>query len=263
MWKSADLGRSLTRFCALFMYSGAIFFQAKTILAPEGVDHLNITMRQHVLPRYDYIVDSQITPVFEIAYGTHTLLMVFLYTIEIAMCNLAAVFVGHICGQVQVMKLKLNHLENIANAENPNVIDDAISSLVLCHVKTITLFENIHNALCEICLIEVIYSIVVMCWLEFYCLREWRNNNILSFIAYITLFVALSFNILILCYIGEVAKNECESVARLAYDIAWYRLPAKKLSSFILIMAVARYPRSITAGGMMQMTLRNFTTVSN
>ncbi|XP_011308544.1 odorant receptor 13a-like isoform X2 [Fopius arisanus] len=72
------------------------------------------------------------------------------------------------------------------------------------------------------------------------------------------LFISLTFNIFILCYIGEILKNQCESVAQLVYGIDWYRVPQRKLQSFILIIAMARYPRNITAGGMMELTLRSF-----
>ncbi|XP_011308629.1 odorant receptor 13a-like [Fopius arisanus] len=260
MWKSANLGRSLTRMCAFFMFSGAIFFQAMTMLKPKEIDKFNVTIRQHVLPRYDYFVDSQMSPVFEITYGTHTILLVFLYTIEIAICNLAAVFVSHICGQVRVMKLKLKRLEESA-CERSNDLDDAIWSVIHCHVKILKLIENTRNGLWEICLIEVTYSAIVMCWLEFYCLREWSNSDSLALVTYASLFISLTFNIFTLCLIGEVAKNECSSVAELTYNIAWYHIPPKQLTSFILIIAMARYSRNLSAGGMVEMTLQSFATV--
>ncbi|XP_063995663.1 uncharacterized protein LOC135173019 [Diachasmimorpha longicaudata] len=271
MLKSADLGRRLTRMCAIFMYSGAIFFQAKTIFAPEGIA-VNETSRRHVLPRYNYILNWQLSPAFEIAYSTHTTLMVFLYTIEIVTCNLTAVFASHICGQVQVMKLKLKRLEDFSICGRSESVVHCIAAVIHCHVRILTQvncrmefvvwFENIRNALREICLVEVVYSTVVMCWLEFYCLREWSNSETLSLVAYITLFISLTFNIFILCYIGEILKNECESVAETTYMIDWCQISPNKLSSLILIITMARYRLGITAGGMMEMTLQSFGSAS-
>nr|XP_011308630.1 PREDICTED: odorant receptor 13a-like [Fopius arisanus] len=260
MLRSANLGRSLTKVCALFMYSGGIFFQAMTIFKPTEIDEFNITIRQHVLPRYDYFVDSQISPVFEIVYGIHVFCGLFLYTIEIATCNLAGVFVGHVCGQVQVMRLKLATLENLTNLGNDREIDDSIASVIHCHMTSewCRFAGNIRKALREICLVEVIYSTVAMCWLEFFCLNEWSNSEILSLVTYIMTFISLTFNIFILCYIGEILKNQCESVAQLTYAIDWYKVSQRKLLSFILIIAMAKYPRNITAGGMLDLTLRSF-----
>ncbi|XP_063993359.1 uncharacterized protein LOC135171008 isoform X2 [Diachasmimorpha longicaudata] len=258
MLKSANLGRSLTRLCALFMYSGGVFFQAMAVFKPKEIDEFNVTIRQHVLPRYDYFVDAQISPVFEITYATHVLCIIFLYTIEITACNLAAVFVGHICGQVQVMKVKLNKLQQFEKFGSPKRLDNPIASIIHCHVNLLKSVGNIRTVLREICLVEVMYSSVVMCWLEFFCLKEWSNGQGLSVATYFTLFVSLTFNIFILCYIGERLKNECQSVADLTYMTDWCQIPRKKLSSFILIIAMARYPRNITAGGLVDLTLQSF-----
>ncbi|XP_011308631.1 uncharacterized protein [Fopius arisanus] len=256
MLESADVGRKLTQVCALFMYSGAIFFQAEKMIEPAPVNSLNVTIRRHIVPRYDYVVDSQISPVYELAYGTHLMYAIFLYTIEVAVCNLATVFVGHICGQVQVMRLKLEQLEQCAIYNNHKGIDDFIASVIQCHVKIFT--GNVRTALSEICLVEAIYSVGIICWLEFFCLKGLNDSDILSIITYSTLFLSLSINIFILCYIGEILKNQSESVAELTYRIDWCQIPQRKLSPFILLISMARYPRNITAGGMMEMTLGSF-----
>nr|XP_011308626.1 PREDICTED: uncharacterized protein LOC105269796 [Fopius arisanus] len=209
MLKSAELGRKLTRMCALFMYSSGIFFHAMTFLRPRQVDAFNVTIRPHILPGYDFFVNPQLTPTYEIIFGINCLCGAAIYTIVVATCNLAAVFVGHVRGQVQVIRLNLLRLEEYDHRyENNKDISKGIAFVIRCHVNILRFVGNIRDVLREICLVEVVHSTAVICWLEFFCLTGWKNSEVIFIITYFLLLVSLTFNIFMFCLIGEILDNE-------------------------------------------------------
>ncbi|THK33038.1 odorant receptor 4 [Diachasma alloeum] len=257
MARSAELGRKLTRLCAFFMYGSGIFFHAMTFLRPRRVDAFNVTIRPHILPGYDLFVNPQVTPTYEIIFGINCLCGAAIYTIVIATCNLAAVFVGHVSGQVQVIRLKLLNLEEYEqNFEKNEDIRKDIAYIVRCHVKMLR--YNVRDVLREICLVEVVHSTTVICWLEFFVLTGWKNSEVIFIVTYFLLLVSLTFNIFMFCYIGEILKNQCASMGHMTYMINWHNMPKENISSLSLIIAMARYPCTITAGGMMELTIRSF-----
>ncbi|THK33036.1 odorant receptor 82a-like [Diachasma alloeum] len=258
MLKSVELGRSLTVICAVFMFSSGTFFHVgMPLLKPRKVNALNVTIRPHLYPGYDVFVDSQASPAYEIIFAAHCFCAAGGYTIVTAACNLAAVFVSHVSGQVEVIRLKLETLHGSGDREEADV-SEQIASIVRCHVKILRFSGNIKTVLREICLVEILLSTVVICWLEFYCLTEWHNSETISIVTYFLLLISLTFNIFIYCYIGQILKDQCESVGLMTYLIDWHRIPRKNILSLAFTISMTHYPRTITAGGLMQLTIQSF-----
>ncbi|THK33039.1 odorant receptor 4 [Diachasma alloeum] len=253
--KSVEVGRNLTRLCAIFMFSAGLFYHTvMPLLKKKRVNAFNVTIRPHVYPGYDFFVDSQASPTYEIIFGTHCVFAVAGYFMTVAACNLAATFVSHICGQVQIMNLKL---QGLTGNEKSSVAEE-IASVIKCHVKVLRLSRMIEKILREICLVEVVASSLIICLLEYYCMTEWKNSETASLITYFMLLTSLTFNVFIFCYIGEILKDQCEVVAELTYMAEWYQISSKNALQLALIIAMARSPRKITAGGMMELTIQSF-----
>ncbi|XP_011308547.1 odorant receptor 85b-like [Fopius arisanus] len=259
MLKNVNVGRSLTVICAGFMFSSGTFFHvAMPLLRPRKLNAFNITIRPHLYPGYDIFVDSQATPAYEIIFAAHCFSAAGGYTIVTAACNLAAVFVSHVSGQVEVIGLKLQRLHAPGDGQKIDTLGEQIASIVQGHVKILKFSGSIKTVLREICLVEVVLSTLVICWLEFYCLTEWHNSETISIITYFLLLMSLTFNIFIYCYIGQILKDKCESVGLMAYLVDWHRIPTKYILSLAFIISMTRYPRTISAGGLMELTIQSF-----
>ncbi|THK33035.1 odorant receptor 82a [Diachasma alloeum] len=258
MVQSVILGRSLTIVCGIFMLSGGVFFHIiMPLLKPRKVNAFNVTIRPHAYPGYDFFVDSQATPAYEIIFSAHFLCATSGYVVVTASCNLAAVFVSHISGQVQVIKLKLARVQQDDGGKAGD-LSRQIASIVKSHVRILKFSDKIKMVFREICLVEVVLSTIVICWLEFYCITEWKNSATISIVGYCVILGSFSFNVFIYCYIGQILTDQCESVGQMAYMIDWHRIPPRNVLSLSMIISMARYPRHITAGGMINLTIRSF-----
>ncbi|XP_034944550.1 odorant receptor 85c-like [Chelonus insularis] len=261
MLKSIRFGRNLTSVCAVFMFSGGLSYDTiMPLLADTELDEFNNTIRTEVYPGYDLFLDSQTSPAYEIIYWVNVLGATATYIITTAACNLGAMCASHICGQVILINSRLKSLIDnyIIKEKGDDSFNDRISYIVQCHVRMLKFSKNLESLLRGICLIEVVASTLIICLLEYYCMTEWENSETVAIITYFMLLISLCFNIFIFCYIGEVLQQQCASIGNSAYMINWYEIPGNKGLSLSLIIAVARLPCKITAGGMMDLNLRSF-----
>nr|UEN71191.1 olfactory receptor 8 [Gregopimpla kuwanae] len=260
MTKNARVGRAVTIIACVFMYTGGMFYNMiMPLLKGNVINERNETIRPLVYPGFDIFVDPQKSPNYEIIFCTTCAAASVRYTVTIAACNLAAVFVSHTCGQIQIVISRLERLfDGIDGEQNGEKLQERISSLIQCHVNSLRLSARIDDVLQEICLIEVIAATFVICLLEYHLLMGWSNSETVSIITFFALLLSYIFNIFIFCYIGELLKEQCNQVGTSTYLIDWYRLPGKTGLAIVMIIAMSNYPRKITAGRMMDLSITSF-----
>ncbi|XP_024885160.1 uncharacterized protein LOC112463192 isoform X2 [Temnothorax curvispinosus] len=69
------------------------------------------------------------------------------------------------------------------------------------------------------------------------------------------IYISMSFNIFIFCYIGEVVT---EQVGETAYMTNWYRLPHKTARGLILIISRSSNVIKLTAGKLVHLSIATF-----
>lgn len=133
MLKYATIGRNLTIIGASFMYTAGIIYYM--ILIPFFSENKinNQTIRPLVYPTYSEFRQSQISPIYEIVYVAHCMCGYTIYSITAGACGLAALFVTHACGQIQVIE---SRLEDLLNGKSSD-IHQRIAAIVKDHVRII------------------------------------------------------------------------------------------------------------------------------
>ncbi|XP_026670968.1 uncharacterized protein LOC108626772 [Ceratina calcarata] len=164
MLKYVTISRNLITICASFIYTGGMSFH--TVM--QFLSNDNSTFRPLSYPGYDWFLDVRSSPTYEIVFLTHCLAAMTMYTVTTAAYSLAAIFVTHICGQIQINIKRLQEL--VQKVENNDVTPDPMAIIIHDHVEIIKFARNVEEALREICLIQIIESTVNMCMLEYYCL---------------------------------------------------------------------------------------------
>uniref|UniRef100_A0A6V7JUP9 Odorant receptor n=1 Tax=Bracon brevicornis TaxID=1563983 RepID=A0A6V7JUP9_9HYME len=124
MTQNVIIGRKITTLCAVFIYSGGMSYH--TVMpflmgspASMGKEHED---RPIVFPGYEVLFNPYISPIYEVVYFSHCLAALIVYTITTVSCNMAASFVMHVSGLIQIMIIKLEDLvENGYQKDNKNV----------------------------------------------------------------------------------------------------------------------------------------------
>ncbi|XP_015179331.1 PREDICTED: uncharacterized protein LOC107067918 [Polistes dominula] len=267
MLKYAKIGRNLTMTCAIFMYSGGVIYH--TILpfaSPRMIDLSNRTLKPLVYPSYSVLYDVQKSPIYEFVYLAHCMCGYMIYSVTTGACGLAAIFAMHICGQIEIL---ITLIDDLVDGQKYNFskisIGQRLTDIIKRHLHVLRFIASLEKLLQEVFLIEFAGSTFLICLLEYYCIMDWEENNKIGLFTYIILLISLSFNIFILCYIGESLTNKVNYTSKVGerfYTIEWYRLSPKLASGLILIIAISNNPVKITAGKMADLSLLTFSNVS-
>ncbi|XP_019699212.1 uncharacterized protein LOC105188312 [Harpegnathos saltator] len=263
MFDSARFGRWLSVVSALFMYSGGLFYTTLMPLFAKRTDIINNeTVRLHAFPVYRRLFDPRDSPFFEVVQFMQALAGYVIYTNTIGVCSLAAVFVMHACGQFQILMLKMEDLADGKKRKSASsTSEERLGDIVRCHIRILSFITRTEELLNEICLVDVVGCTLNICFLGFNMMTEWEHRETLGTMTYCSLLISFTFNIFILCYIGELLAEQCIQIGIKAYMIDWYRLPGKGALGLTLVMSMSNATIKLTAGKFMDLSLASFCSV--
>ncbi|XP_076276566.1 uncharacterized protein LOC143207236 [Lasioglossum baleicum] len=258
MLKQASTSRFMITICVGFLYSGGMSYHTVMQFLSKERTNTNVTLRPITYPCFNFL-DTQSSPTYELVFFTHCVTAMVMQTITTAGYSLAATFVTHMCGQIQIQISRLDNL--IGEYRERNTFQERIAVIVRDHAEVLRFSKDVEEGLREVCLTEIVESTLIMCLLEYYCLMEWANNDTVAILTYIMLLVSFTFIIFIFCYIGELLSEQCSRMGPAAYEIHWYNLSSKNSYDLILLCAVALYPPKLSAGKIMNLSINTFGTV--
>ncbi|XP_035737318.1 odorant receptor 22c-like isoform X2 [Vespa mandarinia] len=284
MKKKAKLGRRLLLICGILMYSSGGFNRVFLPLSRGKIVTLqNITIRPLPCSGYYVFFDDQISPNYEIVFCLQCVSGLVTYSITTAICGLAALFVMHACGQLEILvKLIKGIVKKTDNGEDQT--NKLISITVEHQIKVRSFLQTVEVTMQQICLFELMGCTLTMCFFG-YCLitvlvlifftflsyltriisntiliilKEWGNHNPTSICTYFVGLLSITSHIFMFCFVGEQLTLQAEKVAVTSCILDWYRLPNNKAKSVILIMAISHCPMRITAGNVIELSLQTF-----
>ncbi|XP_011308557.1 odorant receptor 67c-like [Fopius arisanus] len=281
MLMKAKFGRFIFLLDAVFMYSGGFFH---SVIVPLSMDSFvtpdNITIRPLSYAVYEPLFSTQTKTAYEIVFTIQYVSAFVANTITIGCSGLAGLFVLHICGQFNIVRSRLESWVRGRTDESKNV-EERMAEIIYLHLRALKFGAQVEMILTEICLIDFVGSIIHICFLGYYFITvmgkiyldnlwrwvemslsdEFEQNAAICIATYCVLLVSLTFNIFIFCYIGELLTQQGEKIGTTAYMIPWHELPPKNSRAIILILAMTKQPATITAGKMVELSIRSFSTV--
>ncbi|XP_026669568.1 odorant receptor 4-like [Ceratina calcarata] len=262
MLKYGQVGRNLMIICAAFMYSGGtIYHTIMQYAIGTFIDEHNQTIKPLVYPTYSVLFDVQTSPVYEIVYIVHCMCGYVMYSITVGACGLAALFATHACGQIDIVVSHLNDLVDSKTVETTTILDTRFVAIIEHHLQILRFTAKVEMILREVCFVEFVSSTFMICLLEYYCITDWEQSNTIGLTTYTMLLISLTFNIFILCYIGDLLMEKTSSVGMSCFMINWYNLPSKTIQGLVLVIAMSGSPAKITAGSIVDLSLATFVNV--
>ncbi|XP_070518189.1 odorant receptor 4-like isoform X2 [Cardiocondyla obscurior] len=259
MVRNARFGRRLVSICAFFMYGGATFyyvalpFNNGKVTEEDG----NLTYRPLMYPVARVLIDTRYTPIGEIFFLIQCLSGFIVHSIATGACSLAAAFAMHAYGRLEVLIQWIEHLVDGREDLYDNV-DERLAMIVQQHVRILHFVSLTDKILREISVVEIVGCTLSMCFLGYYIVMEWESKELTSYVTYIVLYISLTFNIFILCYIGELVGEKCKEVGEVTYMIDWHRLSERRGLNLILMIAMSNTSVRLTAGNLLELSLSTF-----
>ncbi|XP_011684705.1 PREDICTED: odorant receptor 85c-like [Wasmannia auropunctata] len=259
MIRNAKFGRRLVAICAFFMYGGAVFYYLALPFSVGRIteDDGNLTYRPLMYPVARVIVDARRSPINEILFWLQCVSGFIAHTISAGASSLAAVFAIHAYGRLEVLMQWIEHLVDGREDFCDNV-DERLAMIVQQHVRILRFISLTDKVLREISIVEIVGCTLNMCLLGYFSMTEWETREPARYITFMVLLVSLTFNIFILCYIGELLLEKCKKVGEVSYMIDWHRLPGRKGLALLLIIAISNTSIKLTAGNFFELSLSTF-----
>ncbi|CAL7936657.1 unnamed protein product [Xylocopa violacea] len=260
MLKYAKLGRYVATFCAAFMQGGVLSFCVVQALSTEVILVGNETRIVHALPCpvYKKLMNVDDSPANEIILFTQIWSAFIANTSTVGIFNLAAILAAHACGQLNIVMEKITEFVNESRNRRRAAALKELGLIVEHHLKTLNFISCIEEVMNRICFFELFRCTLVICIIGYWILMDWADQNTKNLTTCVMMFMAICFNIFIMCYIGEILTEQCKKVGDVVYMTNWYHLPEKIILHLILIIARSSVVVEITAGKLVHMTLYTF-----
>ncbi|XP_071641244.1 odorant receptor 4-like isoform X3 [Temnothorax longispinosus] len=263
MLQHAKYGRSVALICGLIMQGGAFLFSLARAMKTVPITVGNETFTTHPMtcPIYSKIIDTRYSPVNEIALVLQFLSTFIINSSTVGACSLAAIFAIHACGQLNVLYTWLHEL--VEKKKENDTAEGKVAVIVEHHLRILSFISRVESIMHPVSLTELMGCTVIMCLLGYYTIMAWETLDTAKIISYVIVYLSMSFNIFIFCYIGEIITEQCKYVGQMAYMTDWYNLHHKTALGLVLIIARSNNVIKMTAGKLFHLSIATFGDVSN
>ncbi|XP_072747259.1 uncharacterized protein [Anoplolepis gracilipes] len=260
MLDRAKAGRYILICTILFLFtSGFTYRLIQPIVRGKIVVNENVTIRPLVQGNYFVFFDPQHSPAYEIVFSMHLFTGIVIYVIKASVCGVTALFAMHACGQLEMLAAWLEDLSNEDQwSKKSHAAARRLVAIIMRHIRLRRFLHRIQVLVGEMCFIEIIGSTLILCLLGYYVITGWERNDALSFLTYAIMLTSFTFNIFILCYIGEILSSQGSKLYITCCTIDWYWLPSKQARYLILVIAMANYSTKLTAGKVIDLSFSSF-----
>ncbi|XP_012277043.1 uncharacterized protein LOC105697890 [Orussus abietinus] len=257
MLRSSRFCQKLTRTCMIIMLTSCIGFASMVPVVSGDLLSHNITTRKPAMPCYYYVFDVRYSPNYEIVYVAQVMCIALSATFYVIACGLAAKFVYHICGQCRIVESLFENLID-GDEEHHLSLNERWSYAIEAHLRVLRFVKDVVSVLRGVCLSELLGSSTVACLIGLDVILNLQENNIGRCIIFILVYISFILNLFVYCFISEQLTHQCAMIGEATYEIEWYRLPSKKASEIVLILAVCNIPVKLTAGKISELSMNVF-----
>lgn len=135
MLRNARVGRIIAGVCALIMQGGVLCY-----ITARGMSRIVVLIGNETIetgrlpcPPFNKIVDTRLSPVYEIVFALQCLSTIVVNNITIGACGLAAVFAMHASGQLNVVMLRLEEFVT----EKQDLLQLRLANIVEHHLRAL------------------------------------------------------------------------------------------------------------------------------
>ncbi|XP_019699246.1 odorant receptor 22c-like isoform X3 [Harpegnathos saltator] len=205
--------------------------------------------------------ETEQSPVYEVlafSLFLHGMLMVYIVaTLNALICTL----VLHASGQINIICEEIKTTSE--NMIDPESFASTTKMLIEKHNRIITFSENVDRLFSFIALMQVLSNTSSTCLLVLATMSFLDDENNVGLLKTIFAYTGMTTEIFIYCFVGEYLSHKSRSLADAAYESLWYNMSSNHGKDLLLVIMRSQKQLTITAGGMANLSLEAFTSVSS
>ncbi|XP_012538923.3 odorant receptor 63a [Monomorium pharaonis] len=202
-----------------------------------------------------YIYDKNKSPFYEVSYITQSLGITISGGIYSNVDSFFSVLVFHVCGQLEILKMRINNLDKFKNFEI------ALSHSVQNHIRLIRFINTIDDIFTLMLLGALFYFGILFALYGFLLstmVTQGRDLSVPRLIFIMCVSVNTFTHTCLYCAVGEILVTQCEGIYEAVCKYKWYKLDSKKAKNLMLIMIRTNKSLCLTAGKLFPLTMSTF-----
>ncbi|XP_012538689.1 odorant receptor 67c [Monomorium pharaonis] len=202
-----------------------------------------------------YIYDITKRPQYELTLISQIIYVAIAMMAYTGIDNFLSLVVFHICGQLDILKNRLQQLDKYINYH------EMLKCCVAKHIRLLRAIDIIEDTYNIILFSLFIYFAILFAFYGFRMITLFDEGNDMSF-AHLLYFVSTVFNIFghmcIYCILGEMLMAQCNKIYYAAYSNKWYTLNTKTVDDLFFMMTRGSKPIYLTVGKVSPVTMATF-----
>ncbi|XP_018303732.1 odorant receptor 67c-like [Mycetomoellerius zeteki] len=220
----------------------------------------NITDPGKLLPvQTHYIYDVTKKPHYELTFISQVIYAAFAMIAYSGIDNFLSLLIFHVCGQLDILKNRLTHLDKYMNCHK------MLKCCIANHNRLLRAIDVIEDTYSIILFFLFIYHAILFAFFGFQMISLFDKGNDMS-IAHLIYFFSIVINLFghmcLYCALGEILIVQCNKIYYAAYNNKWYTLNSKTVEDLLLLMTRGSKSVCLTAGKVSPVTMTTFCSVS-
>ncbi|CAL1687670.1 unnamed protein product [Lasius platythorax] len=216
----------------------------------------NITDPGRPMPlQTHYVYDVTRWPQYQLTFISQTAYIFLAMMSYTGIDNFLGLMIFHICGQLDILKDRLMHLDKYINSR------DMLRSCVAKHIRLLRAIDVIEDTYNITLLALFVYFAILFAFYGFRIISLFDEGNDLS-LAHLVYFISNVFNIFahmcLYCALGEILVAQCNEIYYAAYSNEWYSADPKVGRNLLPLLIRGAKPVYLTAGKVFPMTMATF-----
>ncbi|EGI64965.1 hypothetical protein G5I_06424 [Acromyrmex echinatior] len=135
MIKNAAKSHVLSKFSIIFMYCGGLWFHVMMPFLSHTINEQNVTIKPMPFAGFDNVFNFHLMPVYVFVLCAQWFSSIILFNVTTAVCCLAAMFVAHACGQIEIV---MDRVESFIKGAQSNHMKQCMAIIVKHHVQSLS-----------------------------------------------------------------------------------------------------------------------------
>ncbi|XP_033344624.1 odorant receptor 65a-like [Bombus vosnesenskii] len=228
-------------------FTSTIMMTLPMLVGEEEEDIVNVT--EESTPGYpipsEYVMEIIQLPdnLYFIVFIVEYLMLIFLSTGNLGSDSLFFGIIFHLCGQVEILRLEFNRLNN----ENEKAMEHFIS-LTKRHIYLLKLAKMLSETISSILAMQLFSSCILICTSGLQFIIALKIGNIAMTVKTFIVSSTLLLQLFAYSYVGEYLKRQMEGVGNSVYFCSWYNIPKCVTKDIIYIIMRGQDPVFLRAG---------------
>ncbi|XP_025989905.2 odorant receptor 49b [Solenopsis invicta] len=216
----------------------------------------NITDPGRPMPvQSHYFYDITKRPQYELTFISQAIYMSIGMMAYTGIDNFLSLLVFHICGQLDILKNRLQHLEKFINYHK------VLKYCIAKHIRLLRAIEIIEDTYNTILLSLFIYFMILFAFYGFRLISlfdEGNDMSVIHLIYFISSVINIFVHMCLYCVLGEILVAQCNKMYYAAYSNKWYTMDPKVAKDLLFLITRGSKPIYLTVGKVTPVTMATF-----